>query len=556
METKPPAGVTPDKEQDAGNKSSVICFGDFELDVSSFELRQGGRSLHVEPLVFDLIHVLARNAGRILTRDELIDQVWGGRIVSDATVSACIKSARKALGDTGSAQQLIRTVRGRGFQFIGQVGPEDDATTKAPHQPGGVTDQLVVDSSAAADGEPQARPPGSSGTQPSIAVLPLHVLTPDSAYAALGDAVSQEVILELSRLHWLFVTARGSSFQFRGPSGNLQDIADVLGVRYLMTGTIAFVERSCVVALELSQAADGQILWTERFRLDLEDLLQLKIEIAGQVVRAVETRIQATEAIRATRLSTESLDAWSAYHRGLWHMFRFNQKDNEAAHQFFSRAIALDPAFARAHAGLSFTHFQNAFLGYSVDRSGNQALAARSADKGVELDPLDPFALLTKGRAEWLAGKPEDALPWLERSIALSPNYAFAIYNSGVLNVLLGNSVQSREQAAKAIELSPIDPLSYAMLATRAMSCLLEDDYASAATWAEQATRAPNAHVHISVIGAICHDLNGDPSTAKKCIDRARRMKSDLNRMDFFAAFPFNEVLMEKAEGALDRLGL
>lgn len=506
----------------------IYRFASFELDLGAFSLRDGGTTVHVEPMVFDLIVFFAENAGRIVSRDEIIDTVWDGRIVSDATVSSCIKSARKALGDSGATQNVIRTVRGRGFQFV--------ATIAEPPAPV----EVQVPRSAPAE-IADTSPSEIEAGRPSIAVLPLQLLTPVDRYGALGDAVAQEVILELSRLHWLFVTARASSFQFRDPGLDLKRVSEVLGVRYIVTGSLAVHGKTSVVAIELTQADTGRIIWANRFEQPISELLLLREAIAASIVTTIETRIQTAEAIRAGRLSTENLDAWSAYHRGLWHMFRFNRDDNIEAGRLFSLATKDDPYFARAHAGLSFTHFQNAFLNYAPDREQHARLARTYAERSHDLDPLDPFVNLTMARSHWIEGEVESALPWLARSIEINPNFAFAIYNRALLGVMQGEGEASADNVARAIALSPIDPLNYAMLSTRAMSHLIRGDYEGAAEWARKSIQAPNAHYHIFAIAAVAYECVGKRELALECVRKLRQMQPGFTKQGFFQAFPFSD---------------
>ncbi len=524
----------------------IYRFSDCVLDQDAFTLHVADALCHVEPRVFDLILFFVKNEGRIVCRDEIVENVWGGRIVSDATISSCVKAARQALGDDGAQQKLIRTVRGRGFKFLAEVRATEPAAAVASVLPGSepVADSLPV---------PGPRPQG----RPSIAVLPLQLLTPSEPHKTLGDAVSHEVILELSRLHWLFVIARGSSFSFRSPDPDLRSISEVLGVRYLLTGTLSIDDKMSVVAVELAQGSDGQIIWAERFEQPLSELMFLRSKIAASIVGAVEARIRTKEAIQACRISTENLDAWSAYHRGLWHMFRFTQKDNAAAANLFSHAVREDPYFARAHAGLSFTHFQNAFLNFSMDRSKDIGLARKYAEESYDLDPFDPFVNLTLGRAEWIAGDLKATEPWLGRAIDLNPNYAFAIYNKALLGVLRGEGETSDSEVGKAMALSPVDPLAYAMLATRSMALMLREDFQSASEWATRAIRAPNAHFQIFVVAAIAYERSGQRLLAEQCVARIMALKPDFRQSDFFSAFPFAErVFSDMATTTLSGLGL
>ena len=223
----------------------------------------------------------------------------------------------------------------------------------------------------------------------------------------------------------------------------------------------------------------------------------------------------------------------------------------------FGHALKLDRGFARAHAGLSFTHFQNAFLGFTPDAAAERALARASATTALEHDPLDPFANLTMGRAEWLAGNLEASLPWMERSIALSPNYAFAIYNSALVGTLLGDGAGSEARIVQAMALSPLDPLGYAMLATRALTHLVRGDHAAAATWADRAVRAPNAHVQIFAIAAIANEATGQRGKAEAYVAHIRAAHPDYTRAQFLASFPFRDGdLRRQAEATLKALGL
>jgi len=524
----------------------IVRFGEFELDKDGYELRRNGEVCHAEPLVFDLILFLVQSDGRVVSRDQIVESVWHGRIVSDSTISSCIKAARQVLGDSGAEQRYIRTVRGRGVQFVAHV---EKSIRAAPGAVGPLMQAMAAKGAAPVS--------ASEGGQPSIAVLPLRLLTKTERFDLLGDAISQEVIVELARLHWLFVTNRGSSFAFRAADPDFGTISAVLGVRYILSGTLTLNDQTSVVTVELTHGSDARLIWAERFEQPLSDLLSLKSSIAARIVRSVETRIQNTEAMEAGRLATENLDAWSAYHRGLWHMFRFNQKDNTAAAQCFGRAIADDPRFARAHAALSFTHFQNAFLNYSGDRLADLNLTRRFAETAMELDPFDPFVNLTMGRADWIVGDLEGAIPWLERSIELSPNYAFAIYNRALLRVLQGDGELSARQVDKAISLSPIDPLNYAMLSTRALSHMVCGDFDKAVEWVGRAIRSPNAHFQIFVIAAIAYECTGQRDQALHCIARLHRLHPTYKAEDFFKAFPFESASFRTtASNALHRLGI
>jgi len=259
----------------------------------------------------------------------------------------------------------------------------------------------------------------------------------------------------------------------------------------------------------------------------------------ARVISALELQIPLHEAQAARLVAPDGLDAWSAYHLGLQHMFRFHRTDNAVAGELFGRAIAADPRFARAHAGLSFVHFQNAFLGYTPDAAAQADGARRAAERSVELDPLDPFANLTMGRSYWLAGDLDTSLGWLERATALSPSYAQGIYARAWTHALSGRGGDGKVDADTAMALSPLDPLHYAMTATRALSHIVCAEDAAAADWAERAARAPGAHVLIAVIAVAAHVLNGNRTRAAAWAANVRQRTSALTAASFFRSFPF-----------------
>ncbi len=534
----------------------LFVFEDFELDADQLELRRAGESCAVEPQVFAILELLVSNAHRVVSKEEINEQVWGGRIVSEAALSSRIRSARKAIGDNGKAQRLIKTIRDRGFRFVGEVVASGSPSVSLAPLSQRATDTLATDPTSLATA---AGPTIETSTQQSkagIAVLPLAMLGDDPRHAPLADAISHEVITELSRLHWLHVIARGSSFRFRGTEIDVRDVGRVLGVRYVLTGSLAIFGSATVVTLELADATDGSAIWADRMENELDDLLGLRTVISSQVATSIEGRIISAEASRAASLSTENLDSWSAYYRGLWHVYRFNAHDTEVAAHLFRKAIALDESFARAHSGLSFAHFQNAFVGYRTDRPEQLRRAREHADKSYELDPLDPFINLTMGRTQMLHNDWESATRWFERCTQMNPNYSLAYYHSALANAVAGDGETGPGHIVKAISLSPIDPLHYAMCTARGLSHMVQGDYAEARDWAERGALAPGAHVHIWAIAAMTHELAGDHSAAERWGDRVRDREPAYTKDRFFRSFPIHQDRARAiASEAFERLG-
>ena len=519
----------------------ILSFEDFELDTDQLELRQGGEIIKIEPQVFSLLELLVTNAHRAVTKDEINEQVWGGRVVSEAALSSRIRSARKAVGDDGTQQRLIKTLRDRGFRFVGDVAA-------AGTQPSWMT---------AVAPSPEPDDTVSREVKPaSIAVLPLRMLSDDNRYESLADAISHEVITDLSRLRWLHVIARGSSFRFRGPDVDVREVGRILGVRYILSGSLALFGSSSVINLELAESDTGAVVWADSIENSLEDLLEVWRDISLRVAGNIEGRIETTEADRATTLPTESLDAWASYFRGLWHMYRFNPHDNDLATRLFERALAADDRFARAHAGLSFTHFQNGFIGYKKNAREESRLASHHAERAFECDSLDPLVVLTMGRAEMLRGNWEAALPWFDRSTEMNPNYSWAFYHRALSSAVAGDGSTGPDHAMKAISLSPIDPLHYAMLASRALGHMARGEFEASVPWADRAAGSPGAHVIVRAIAGIAHSLSGDAEGAANHADDVRERDASFTTRRFLSAFPFRQPKLRlEIEGALDGLG-
>ncbi|HEY2782810.1 MAG TPA: winged helix-turn-helix domain-containing protein [Steroidobacteraceae bacterium] len=515
----------------------IYRFDPFELDTDKVELRGRSKPVAVEPQVFGLLALLIENRERLVSKDEIIEKVWEGRIVSDSAVASRIKSARKALGDDGVSQRYIKTIHGQGFRFVAGVRVAGTVEAAVVHN--------VPD-----------LPPSCNATRPSIAILPFRIVGNAGSHATTADALPDELIAELARLRWLFITARGSSFRLSTKDTDMCEIGRLLGVRYCLTGTVEASNSRLIVIIELADTRDAAVVWAERFSGSVDDVHRIRQEIRSKVLASLDIQIPLYEATLARHTVTENLDAWEAYHLGLQHMYRFNRQDNKAAIALFQQAVERDPGFARAHAGLSFSHFQTAFMHYSQDVTGDIALARRFAERGIELDPIDPFVNFTMGRTFWLRGDLDSSLGWFERAASISPNFAQGIYARAWTESLAGKGMEARENIDLAMRLSPIDPLHYAMLATRAFTHIASGEDLEAANWAERAARSPGAHVLIAMIAVVAHALSGNEARAKAWSADVRTRNATLTQREFFQAFPMKaQSTVTRVSKALGKFG-
>lgn len=518
------------------------AFGPFLLDLDLAQLSSAGEEIALEPRAFSLLCYLIENNDRLISKDELVETIWDGRFISDAAVSTLVKTARRAVGDDGKAQKYIRTVHGRGFRFVGEVRPV-----------------VATASSPAATAEPEPTVPTEpdfEGGRPSIAVLPFRLIGTTDSYSSMADAVPAELISSLSRLRWLRVVARGSTFRFRSASPDLDTIRDVLGASYCLSGDVEVLGSGLALSVELSDTRDGRVVWGERLSGKVDDVHQMRSDIISLVTSSMELHISLNEAERARLRSPESLDAWSVYHVGLKHMYRFNRHDNAIAARHFARANELDPGFARGYAARSFISFQTAFLRHSVDPSKDIEDARRFAEKCVEIDPLDPFGNFTYGRSHWLRGDPEAGQAWIERAVSLSPSFAQGIYAHAWADVMAGRGAEAVLQLDTAIALSPLDPFLYAMQSARGIACLHEGDLQEAALWAERGARQPGAHYLIAAFSAAINRIAGNDEKARYWAETTLSRRPEASLEHFFGAFPMRDAGTRRAVGdALSALG-
>ncbi|MFV8818163.1 winged helix-turn-helix domain-containing tetratricopeptide repeat protein [Haliea sp. E17] len=519
----------------------IFSFDEFELDLARAELRCSGEVCAIEPQVFSLIALLVENRDRLVTREEILDRIWDGRIVSDSALTSRIKSARRALGDDGKTQRFIKTVHGKGLRFIASAQIQQapaSVTVTEPQVSATESNPLVADS------------------RPSIAVLPFRLLGEAGDWHTIADGLPHELIMELSRLRWLFVVARASSFRLRGEDVDLGEVRRLLGVQYCLSGTVEVSRGRLTVTAELAHTAAGDVIWAERYSGEVDDIHSMREQISSNILSQLEVQISLHEASRARLKVTENLDAWSAYHLGLQHIYRFNRQDNEAAAALFTRAVGQDPGFARAHAGLSFVHFQNAFLGQTSDLKAEVARARQCAQQGVDLDPLDPFVNFNMGRTYWLESDLERAYAWLERATSLSPNYAQGIYAKAWTETMSGAAPDAMAHLDLSMRLSPLDPLYYAMLSARGLAHITVGEDEKAADWADRGARSPGAHVLIAVIAAVACQLAGQKGRAQAWVEDVQRRMPGITRADFFRSFPIRDPRQrQRMDTALAELG-
>lgn len=399
--------------------------------------------------------------------------------------------------------------------------------------------------SAAASREPAPGPaePAAATTpsrRASLAVMPfLDQLSPANGAGGVGDMLVHDVITRLAKLRSVFVIAQGTVFTLHSRQIGAEQAGRLLNVDYVVSGSVRQLGRRLTVTVELAETRNARILWAEAFDHVLDDAFLVLDEIGNRIVASVASEVEASERNRAILKPPNSLDAWEAHHRGLWHMYRFTPADNAQARHFFERAVGLDPTFARAYAGLSFTHFQSAFQGWE-ERQQQIDRAFDAAGQSLLIDERDPAAHWAMGRALWLRDSHDQSIAELEQAIALSPNFAQGHYALAFVHSQSGDPSVAVSSADHSRRLSPFDPMLFAMFGARAMALARLGRFGEAADWSLRAAARPNAHAQIMAIAAYCLALAGRLDEARNFIAAIHRTLPRYGIEDFLTAMHFS----------------
>jgi TolB-like protein len=437
-------------------------FADHVLDVSLRELRRSGKPVALEPQVFDLLVHLIRNREHVVTKDDLLDSVWGGRIVSESTLTSRINAARTAIGDTGEAQRLIRTLPRKGFRFIG------DITDSQPADP---------------------RPPPTPRDRPSIAVLPFDNLSGDREQEYFADGMVEEIITGLSRIKWLFVISRNSTFIYKGKPIDVRTIGRELGVRYVLEGSVRRSGNQVRVTGQLIETETATHVWADRYDGTLGDIFRLQDDMTMSVIGAVEPNLRKAEVERARRKRPDNLDAYDLFLRALPFAATAMPQNADMALRLLEEAIRLEPDYAIAHGFIAWCHEQR-YLRGGLHAQTREA-AIYHAHAAIETGGDDAMALAMGGFVVGVLERDyQTALEALDRSLALSPSSALAFGFSSIIRAWTGDDVTSVEHAQTGIRLSPYDPLIYLPYVGLAYSHFFVGNFVEAVSAASRASAA------------------------------------------------------------------
>jgi TolB-like protein len=482
----------------------VFRFGDHVLDIERRELRWGAEPVALEPQVFDLLVYLVRNRGRVVSKDDLIEGVWGGRIVSDSALTTRLNAARKAVNDSGVEQRLIRTVQRRGVRFIGEVSEDAEPATRDEPAPG------------AAEQPTAARL--------SIVVLPFSNLSDDPEQQYFADGIVGDLTTDLSRIPDMLVISRNTAFTYRNRPVDTKQLGRELGVRYVLEGEVRRSGSRVRVNAQLIDAETDAHLWAERFDGDAADLFSLQDEITHRIAVALDLELVDAAAARPI----ERPDTRDYILRGRAARLKPPSRESRAeAVALFEQALALDQQSVVAQCWLAVALTARVLDIMAGTAEADIARAEGLAERAVAAAPRSALAHFATGQVLRAQHRYHDAILEYETVIALNRNWANAYSHLGWCRFMTGSLEALIPAQEQAIRLSPRDPQIGLFYSRIGRAHLLQSRTDEAILWCEKARNATPAAAIFRSFLAAAYALKDDTDRAAAELAEARRLVSD-----------------------------
>jgi TolB-like protein len=493
-------------------------FSDFEIDIARYELRQAGKIVPIEPQVFDLLVYLVRNCNRIVSKNELIDAVWLGRIVSEAAFSSRLSAARRALGDDGVGQLFIRTHYKRGFSFVGKL---EDQSTPADSKPA---------SQQSATGAAATAPALVRSDRPYVAVLPFRNISDDPEQERFASGLTEDVITGLTRQPWFSVVTLNSHSSSGDETVDLRKVAGDLGVRYAFEGSVRTAADRVRVSGRLIDAWNNVHVWADRYDCGSINTFGRQDQISNQIVDAVTSQIIMAEAAQLRRKPLENTHARDLVIQALPHMWRTSMDEHLQAQELLKQAIKLDPKCAHAHALLGWAYASMFNLNSHVPIGELTDGAIDAGAKAVTFDEQAHWGHLVLGIGYARRRRPDEAVAHISKSVALNPNFALGHAGLGYAFACGGQPQRGLESLREARRLSPLDPFlaMYAPVVRYMASFAMQDYEETIAVCRSMTTRHPN-HVGARRLMTVSLGLLDRVDEARESLTRTLTLQPNLS---------------------------
>jgi TolB-like protein len=426
----------------SGGNGLRYFFEGCSFDTDQRELRRGTDVIAVAPQVFDLLEYLICNRERVVSKDDLIDAIWQGRAVSDVALTTRLNAVRRAIGDSGDQQRLIKTFRHKGVRFVAIVHEASDRMASA------ITSGLL----------------GPAPGKPSLVVLPFVNLSPDPEQDYFVDGVTESLTTDLSRMAGIFVIGRNTAFTFKGKHVDLKQIGRDLSVRYVLEGAVQRGRSRMRINCQLIDADTGNHVWAERFDKPIADLFDMQDEIGARLANQLGTELVSAEARRAAR--APGADSMDLYFQGMASVNRGSAPENLVqARQFFEQALDRDPTNLDAMVGMVFVDTTRA-TSMLIDRTAPLRLVEASLARILAQMPNHAMTHCLMGVVQIFTKRAAQGIAECERSLALDRNLAAAHSWIGLGKCNLGRAEETEACVMEAFRLSPRDNRAFSWMNT------------------------------------------------------------------------------------------
>jgi TolB-like protein/tetratricopeptide (TPR) repeat protein len=485
-------------------RQTSVSFGPFILDPETGDLLRDGLPVRVGYRAFLLLKALLGRPGDVFTKAELFEAAWPGRVVEETNLSVQVAALRKTLGRPLGDAQWVTTIPRVGYRFQGKVDHLAAAPTNTP---------LISDS--------------GRKTGPSIAVLPFNNLSADSDQEYLADGIVEDIIAGLSRLRWLAVVARNSSFAYKGRTVDIRIVAKELGVRYVLEGGVRRAGDQLRVTSRLVDGMTGNQVWAEHYDGAVGDVFAVQDKIARGVVASIEPQLYAAEDTLTQHRVPESIDVWGYAMRAMTQIWTWDEAENAKARENLARAIEIDSDYPRAHSLLALSYMTGAHMGWlPATEVGPPARAA--ARRSVAADSDDPWGHLALGYVHMLSRQAAPAVDELQEAIWLNPNFAIGYLLLGAAHGFDGNGDEGLKHLALSSQLSPRDPHLALQLSAVALCHFVAGRYAESIANNRRAVLLRPRFTSAWRTLAAAAGLAADRETASLALLEAKRLQPDL----------------------------
>jgi adenylate cyclase len=486
------------------NFAVIYRFDAYSLDTETLVLKSGTDKITIEPQVFHLLQYLIENRARVVSKDDMINAVWGGRIISDSAIAYAVREARRLVGDDGRAQSVIRTLPRRGFRFVAEV-IEDPMSVRQLSSP----EELPVTSD-----------------KPSIAVLPFDNMSGDPEQDFFSDGLAEDIITVLSKIERMRVIARHSTFQYKGQSLDLRRIAEELGVQYVLEGSVQHGGNRLRITAQLIDANDGGHLWAERYDRLVDDFFDIQDEITKEIVTSLRVKLTDGEEARVWARGTSNIEAWQYAVRAFELARDFTPFGNLEARKLAEKATELDPDYAHAWAILGITYWMDGRLGYTGDSEAKFTRANEFAERAMALDDSTSWAIGLSAVVAAPFGRFNEGVAVARRGIELNSGNADVRACLAYALMHAGNFREAADHFRAAMSLNPHYPNFFRYGLARTLMFLGEFDEALALL--DEKLGNPQANFMLWLLRAYIYGQLSREADAQRAVLEIRKFAPDM----------------------------